>query len=236
MADKYEKVVREQEKLADNEIRVRRGNAIGKYLKRANDILTGKVEGNFDSVTIKGVANAMENAVRLAEMIKHRVPGLYQLNHIGTIEIKDEYEPLEEGLDHLVFSRFSTMLTIILSLKPLDNRDIGYQDPIPTSDIVPYEDRPTGAGGRSRRQSFAGSENNRGTPRSNSRRRSPSANREGGNTGRGNNRDIFRGQRGGGQRGGGQRGGQRNGTPRNDNIEGSGRPQSARGGRRNNNN
>jgi DNA-binding protein len=116
MADKYERVPRVPETIADNEIRVRRGNAIGKYLKRANDILTGKIEGKFDSVIIKGVANAMENAVRLAEMVKHRVPGLYQLSHIGTIEIKDEYEPLEEGLDHLVFSRFSTMLTITLSL------------------------------------------------------------------------------------------------------------------------
>ena len=77
MADKYERVARQPEKLADNEIRVRRGNAIGKYLKRANDLLTSKVEGNFDTVVIKGVANAMENAVRLAEMIKHRVPGLF---------------------------------------------------------------------------------------------------------------------------------------------------------------
>ena len=126
MADKYERVARQPEKLADNEIRVRRGNAIGKYLKRANDLLTSKVEGNFDTVIIKGVANAMENAVRLAEMIKHRVPGLFQLNHIGTIEIKDEYEPLEEGLDHLTFSRFSTMLTIVVSQKQLDTRDIGY--------------------------------------------------------------------------------------------------------------
>ena len=77
MAEKYERVVRVPENLADNEIRVRRGNAIGKYLKRANDILTGKVAGNFDTVIIKGVANAMENAVRLAEMIKHRVSGLF---------------------------------------------------------------------------------------------------------------------------------------------------------------
>lgn len=126
MSEKYERVAREPEKLADNEIRVRRGNAIGKYLKRANDILTGKVEGNFDTVIIKGVANAMENAVRLAEMIKHRVSGLYQVNKIGTIEIKDEWEPLEEGLDRLVFSRFSTMLTIVLSKNQLDNKDVGY--------------------------------------------------------------------------------------------------------------
>jgi len=76
MADKYERVRREPEKLADNEIRVRRNNPIGKYLRRANDILTGKVQG-YDSIVIRGVAQAMENVVKLAELVKHRVPGLY---------------------------------------------------------------------------------------------------------------------------------------------------------------
>lgn len=58
----------------------------------------------------------MENVVKLAELVKHRVAGLYQTNSIETIEIKDEYEPLEEGLDYLVFTRRSTMLSITLSL------------------------------------------------------------------------------------------------------------------------
>jgi hypothetical protein len=43
MADKYRKVKREQEKLPDNEIRVRADVRIGRYLRRANDLLTGKV-------------------------------------------------------------------------------------------------------------------------------------------------------------------------------------------------
>lgn len=45
MADKYRKVKREQEKLPDNEIRVRGDVRIGRYLRRAHDLLTGKVEG-----------------------------------------------------------------------------------------------------------------------------------------------------------------------------------------------
>jgi hypothetical protein len=114
MAEKYNRVRREQEKIPDNEIRVRRNNPIGKYLRRANDLLTGKVP-NHDCVVIKGVAQAMENVVKLAELIKHRIPGLFQINSIETIEIKDEFEPLEEGLDHLVFTRHSTMLSITLS-------------------------------------------------------------------------------------------------------------------------
>jgi hypothetical protein len=86
----------------------------------------------------------MENCVKLAELIKHRVPGLFQLNSISTIEIKDEYEPLEEGLDFLSFSRYSTMLSITLSLQQLDTRNFGYQDPIPLEEVVPFAERPAG--------------------------------------------------------------------------------------------
>jgi DNA-binding protein len=67
-------------------------------------LLTGKFEG-FDSVVIKGVSNAMESAVKLAELIKHRVQGVYQENAITNIVIIDEFEPLEEGLDYLKFER-----------------------------------------------------------------------------------------------------------------------------------
>ena len=71
------RIKREAEKLPENEIRVRRGNRIGKYLRRANDLLSGKIEGTDNTVVIKGVSNAMENVVKLAELIKHRVKGLY---------------------------------------------------------------------------------------------------------------------------------------------------------------
>jgi hypothetical protein len=57
----------------------------------------------------------MESGVKLAELIKHRVKGLYQTNDISNIEIVDEYEPLEEGLDLLKFKRNVTMLSITLS-------------------------------------------------------------------------------------------------------------------------
>jgi len=59
MSDKYQRIRREQEKLPENEIRVRRDNRVGKYLRRAVELLTGKIAGE-DSVVIKGVSNAME--------------------------------------------------------------------------------------------------------------------------------------------------------------------------------
>jgi DNA-binding protein len=114
MADKYRRVSKQQDKLPENEIRVRKGVGIGRYLRRSHEILTGKIQGQ-DSIVIKGVSNAMESAVKLAELVKHRVKKLYQLNKIQNIEIVDEYEPLEEGLDYLKFERQVTMITITLS-------------------------------------------------------------------------------------------------------------------------
>lgn len=93
----------------------------------------------------------MDNVVKLAELIKHSFTGLYQFNSIETIEIIDEYEPLEEGLDHLVFKRFSTMLTIVLTKnEPEDRNHIGYQDPVPDSEVVVFEEREPRERSRSR--------------------------------------------------------------------------------------
>jgi Na+/phosphate symporter len=117
MADKYRRVEKAQETLPANEIRVRRNVGIGRYLKRAVEVLQSK-EG--DSIVIKGVSNAMESVVKLAELIKHRVKKLYQVSKIQGLDIVDEYEPLEEGLDHLKFKRTVTMLVVTLSKTPLD--------------------------------------------------------------------------------------------------------------------
>ena len=137
MADKYRRVEKVMEKLPENEIRVKKDVGVGRYLNRAYDLLSGKIAGH-DSVVIKGASNAMEQAVKLAELVKHRVKGLYQVSKIQNLEIVDEYEPLEEGLDHLKFERQITMIVITLSKSPLDPKDIGYQEPIPESEVQEY--------------------------------------------------------------------------------------------------
>jgi DNA-binding protein len=114
MADKYRRVEKVQEELPVNELRVRRNVGIGRYLRRAVELLNNK-EKPIDQIIIKGVSNAMESAVKLAELIKHRVKALYQLNEVSNIVIADEYEPLEEGLDKLSFERSVIMLSITLS-------------------------------------------------------------------------------------------------------------------------
>jgi len=57
---------------------------------------------------------------------------------IQPLDIVDEYEPLEEGLDHLEFKRTVTMLVIRLSKNALDPKDVGFQEPIPESQVEEY--------------------------------------------------------------------------------------------------
>ena len=46
---------------------------------------------------------------------------------MDTIQIVDEYEPLEEGLDKVIIERNLAVLEIILSTKePLDKNHVGY--------------------------------------------------------------------------------------------------------------
>ena len=104
---------------------MKRGVGIGRYLKRAYELLNDTSVAT-NQIVIKGVSNAVESAVKLAELIKHRIKGLHQSNKISHITIVDEYEPLEEGLDHLKFTRIVTMLEIVLSKSELDTNDIGY--------------------------------------------------------------------------------------------------------------
>ena len=76
MAEKYKRIDKAQEVLPPNEIRVKRGVGIGRYLKRAYELLTD-TDNVQETITIKGVSNAVESAVKLAELIKHRIKGLH---------------------------------------------------------------------------------------------------------------------------------------------------------------
>jgi hypothetical protein len=42
------------------------------------------------------------------------------------MEFNDEYEPLEEGLDTVVFKRTDVMIVITLSKEAIDTNHIGY--------------------------------------------------------------------------------------------------------------
>ena len=69
----------------------------------------------------------MLTAVNLAELVKHRIKNLHQINKITTIEIIDEFEPLYEGLDRLKFNSVVPFIQITLTKsESVDKNDIGY--------------------------------------------------------------------------------------------------------------
>merc|ERR1712226_1038239 len=110
--------------------------SVSAYVSRAATVYN---ELNKPKVVIKASGNALTKAVTAAEVIKRRFKGLHQITALGTVEIVDEYEPLEEGLDKVTDTRNVATIEIILSKEPLDTSDKGYQPPIDASLVTEYD-------------------------------------------------------------------------------------------------
>jgi DNA-binding protein len=132
--DKYVKIKKLSETAPENEIRIRAIPQIGRYISYAASLL---LEKKMDTVLIKASGNATKSACQIAEILRHRILGLHQLNHLKTISVIDEYEPREEGLDRVVVERKLAVLEISLSLKDniFDNKAPGYQSPLPKDEV-----------------------------------------------------------------------------------------------------
>ena len=70
------------------------------------------------TVTLTAINSGIPNAVQAAELLKHRIRGLHQLNHFEKVPETNK-----------------TRVAIRLSLDPLDTRDKGYQAPLPESQV-----------------------------------------------------------------------------------------------------
>merc|ERR1712118_609771 len=68
-------------------------------------------------------------------MGKRRFAGLHQITTLGSTEIENEYEPTEEGLNKVTQTTVLSIMRIVLSKTPLDTTAIGYQPPIPESEV-----------------------------------------------------------------------------------------------------
>merc|ERR1712151_1026891 len=64
---------------------------------------------------------------------------LHQITSLSTVEIVDEYEPLEEGLDKVTDTRNVSTIEITLSKDALDTSNKGYQAPIDESLVKEYD-------------------------------------------------------------------------------------------------
>ncbi|KAK2979631.1 hypothetical protein RJ640_020123 [Escallonia rubra] len=104
---------------------------------------------------------------------RRRIAGLHQNTSIGSTDITDMWEPLEEGLLPLETTRHVSVVTLTLSKKELDTSSPGYQPPIPADQVKPLTEydyeaegspsmRGRGRGGRGRGRGRGRGYNNNG--------------------------------------------------------------------------
>jgi len=136
--DKYRKIqkVKDLTEKDDEEIRLTSTGSISAYVSRAAKLFN---ELNKTKIVITATGNALTKAVTSGEVIKRRFKGLHQITKIGSTDIVDEYEPLEEGLDNVTDTRSVPFIEITLSKEALDTADKGYQPPIDESLVKEYD-------------------------------------------------------------------------------------------------
>ncbi|KAF5798088.1 putative DNA/RNA-binding protein Alba [Helianthus annuus] len=96
---------------------------------------SGIVEKGSSEIVCKAMGIAIDKTVTIVELIKRRIVGLHQITSIGSTDITDTWEALEEGLLPLETTRHVSMITITLSKAELNTSSIGYQPPLPDDQV-----------------------------------------------------------------------------------------------------
>ncbi|TQE07552.1 hypothetical protein C1H46_006872 [Malus baccata] len=122
--DRYQRVEkpRVETPIDENEIRITSQGRMRNYITYAMTLLQEK---GSDEVVFKAMGRAINKTVTIVELIKRRIVGLHQNTTIGSTDITDIYEPLEEGLDTLETTRHVSMIVITLSKKEINQSSIG---------------------------------------------------------------------------------------------------------------
>ncbi|KAM3361209.1 ATP-dependent RNA helicase A-like isoform X2 [Capsicum annuum] len=144
--DRYEKVQkpRNESPIKENEIRITTQGRLRNYITYATNLLLQ--EKGSKEIALKSMGRAISKTVMIAELIKRKIAGLHQITSIGSTDITDTWEPVEEGLLPLETTRHVSVITIILSKKVLDTSSIGYQPPIPANQVRPLTEYDYGGG------------------------------------------------------------------------------------------
>lgn len=157
--DRYQRVEkpREETPINENEIRITTQGRMRSYITYATSLIQEK---GSDEIVFKAMGRAINKTVMIVELIKRRIADLHQNTAVGSTDITDTWEPLEEGLLPLETTRHVSMITITLSKLELDKSSVGYQPPLPAEQVKPYAEfdyegegsagRGRGRGGRGR--------------------------------------------------------------------------------------
>ncbi|GKB30359.1 DNA/RNA-binding protein Alba-like protein [Tanacetum coccineum] len=95
--DRYQKVEkpRGEQSINENEIRITSQGRMRNYITYAMALLQEK---GSSEIVFKAMGRAINKTVTIVELIKRRIVGLHQITSIGSTDITDTWEPLEEGL------------------------------------------------------------------------------------------------------------------------------------------
>lgn len=144
--DKYRRVIKKDSApTAEDEVRVTAKGRIAAYVNYGSGLFNEK---NLDKFTIKATGTALATAVTVAEVLKRRFKGLHQITKLHSVEIEDEWEPTEEGLEVVKQIRNVSCIEILLSKTELDTTDKGYQEPLPESEVKELSPEELNRGGR----------------------------------------------------------------------------------------
>lgn len=163
--EKYRRVPKEktdQEQIGPNEIRVMAQRSARNYISYAIQKLTAEGAEAQTTIVLKGMGRAIHKTVNIAEIIKRRVSGLHQITSLESNTLVDVFEPTMQGLSRKEIQRTVSSITIKLSKEQLDEKDPGYQKPIPEDQVQPEskekadQPRQRGAGRRGRGRGRAG--------------------------------------------------------------------------------
>jgi len=137
--ENYRRVIRpldgEKTKTADDEIRITSKGRTGTYVSYCCKLFNEKEEKQF---TLKATGQAIATAVTVAEVVKRRFKEIHQVTKLGSVEVEDEWEPIEEGLDTITMKRNVSFIEITLARDEslVDKKAPGYQAPIDQSLVV----------------------------------------------------------------------------------------------------
>ncbi|KAL4567958.1 hypothetical protein LXL04_023555 [Taraxacum kok-saghyz] len=106
----------------ENEISITTQGRMRNYITYA---ITLVQEKGSDEISLKAMRRAINKTVMIAELIKRRIAGLHQITSLGSADITDMWEQLEEGLLPLETTRHVSVITITLSRKELDTSASG---------------------------------------------------------------------------------------------------------------
>ncbi|PPD71641.1 hypothetical protein GOBAR_DD31471 [Gossypium barbadense] len=144
--DRYQRVEKPKAvtPIDENEIRVTSQGRMRNYITYAMTLLQ---EMGSNQIVFKAMGRAISKTVTMVELLKEadivvhalamqkRIVGLHQITSIGSTDITDMWEPLEEGLLPLETTRHVPMITITLSKNELNTSSVGYQPPLPADQV-----------------------------------------------------------------------------------------------------